>query len=125
MDCVTCEKCRYDLYKIYDFVIYIFLFRLWGKLQILGLGTAIKILLTNEQNLAQERVLSRQELVALINTLHQFSKSVEFASDVLTGNYSDKPFQASTDIIFISGMIIVFISIMIIFSVVYQKFKCP
>jgi hypothetical protein len=28
MDCVTCEKCR-----------------MWGKLQILGLGTAVKVLL--------------------------------------------------------------------------------
>lgn len=36
MDCVGCEKCR-----------------LWGKLQILGLGTALKILFTvnSEDNL--------------------------------------------------------------------------
>lgn len=36
MDCVGCEKCR-----------------LWGKLQILGLGTALKILFTvnGEDNL--------------------------------------------------------------------------
>ena len=35
MDCVTCEKCR-----------------VWGKLQILGLGTAIKILMSSEEELS-------------------------------------------------------------------------
>lgn len=70
MDCVSCEKCR-----------------LWGKLQILGIGTAIKILLTpNNQLLAQDskgrRLLNRQEVIALINVLHQFSKSIEFIAYV-------------------------------------------
>jgi hypothetical protein len=82
MDCVSCEKCR-----------------VWGKLQILGLGTAIKILLTPEEELtegiemaasmsgdtdqsgdAPTPVLTRQEVIALVNTLHQLAKSVEFAS---------------------------------------------
>jgi Endoplasmic Reticulum Oxidoreductin 1 (ERO1) len=63
MDCVTCEKCR-----------------VWGKLQILGLGTAIKVLLTTEEELASGKVLNRQEIIALINCLNQFSKSIEFAS---------------------------------------------
>lgn len=62
MDCVSCEKCR-----------------VWGKLQILGIGTAIKILLTPEGELAQN-ILNRQEIIALINSLHQFSTSIEFAS---------------------------------------------
>ena len=75
MDCVTCERCR-----------------TWGKLQILGLGTAVKILLSssnsnydnkdeNEQQNCQfsrkdfDRVdLNRQEIIALINTLNQLSK---------------------------------------------------
>jgi hypothetical protein len=76
---VTCEKCR-----------------LWGKLQILGIGTAIKILLTNENDLmikkntdiwetavnpaASSSFLNRQEVIALLNTLNQFSKSVEFSA---------------------------------------------
>jgi len=64
MDCVTCEKCR-----------------VWGKLQILGLGTAIKILLTPEAELAARvGYLNRQEVIALLNTLHQLSKSVGFAA---------------------------------------------
>ena len=73
MDCVTCEKCR-----------------VWGKLQILGLGTAIKILLTPEAELASSvslsrGVLNRQEVIALVNTLHQLSKSVGFAARVGEG----------------------------------------
>ena len=75
LDCVTCEKCR-----------------LWGKLQILGFGTAIKILLSNEDDLVirknidinpnyrQGAYLNRQEVIALINTLNQFAKSVEFTA---------------------------------------------
>lgn len=64
MDCVTCDKCR-----------------VWGKLQILGLGTAIRILLSSDEMLAgPEGVLSRQEVVALVNTLHQLSTAVAFAS---------------------------------------------
>lgn len=72
MDCVICEKCR-----------------LWGKLQMLGLGTAVKILLTPENELIQvvdgesnltALQLNRQEIVALINTLHQFAKSIEYAA---------------------------------------------
>lgn len=68
MDCVTCEKCK-----------------VWGKLQILGLGTAIKILLSSDQDLEESnndgnKFLNRQEIISLINTLHQLAKSVEFAS---------------------------------------------
>ena len=58
MDCVGCEKCR-----------------LWGKLQITGLGTALKILFSY-QNPTQVR-LSRSELVALMNVFHRLSESVE------------------------------------------------
>lgn len=70
MDCVICEKCR-----------------LWGKLQILGFGTAIKVLLTTEDEIASAvqrdngvSLLNRQEIIALVNVLNQFSKSVEFAA---------------------------------------------
>ena len=51
MDCVSCEKCR-----------------LWGKLQVLGLGTALKILLM-EGDVLGYGVLQRNEVVALVNTL--------------------------------------------------------
>ena len=64
MDCVTCEKCR-----------------VWGKLQILGLGTSIKILLSHEEEISSGKVaLNRQEIISLLNTLHQLAKSIEFAA---------------------------------------------
>jgi hypothetical protein len=93
MDCVTCEKCR-----------------VWGKLQILGIGTAIKILLhpaadhlitptatvaTNDAQLGLDATscdvlepkrstrisLTRQEIIALMNTLNNFGNSLLFAAE--------------------------------------------
>ena len=69
MDCVGCEKCR-----------------LWGKLQTLGLGTALKILLSEEDELIG--TLQRDEVIALVNTAAQFAKSVNFAA-----NSSDMEFE--------------------------------
>jgi len=60
MDCVGCEKCR-----------------LWGKLQILGVGTALKILMTEDESIS----LQRNEVVAFINTLAQISRSVKSVND--------------------------------------------
>lgn len=54
MDCVGCEKCR-----------------LWGKLQFLGLGTALRILFEEETP-----NLERNELIALFNVFHKLSSSV-------------------------------------------------
>lgn len=58
MDCVTCEKCR-----------------LWGKLQTMGLGTAIKILLAEDVSAIPK--LHRNELIALINVANNLSRSVD------------------------------------------------
>eukprot|EP00123_Amoebidium_parasiticum_P012284 comp21250_c1_seq1/m.28952 comp21250_c1_seq1/g.28952 ORF comp21250_c1_seq1/g.28952 comp21250_c1_seq1/m.28952 type:complete len:481 (-) comp21250_c1_seq1:214-1656(-) len=76
MDCVGCTKCR-----------------LWGKLQIQGLGTAIKILFTNpaptcegdvcqaEQHGVSRELgpirLRRNEVVALFNTLGHLAESIK------------------------------------------------
>ena len=84
MDCVTCEKCR-----------------VWGKLQILGIGTAIKILLTPESELSirssdtttttnNPPILNRQEIIALINILNQLSKSILFATHASQLELTDK-----------------------------------
>ncbi|KAM0749062.1 endoplasmic oxidoreductin [Meredithblackwellia eburnea MCA 4105] len=62
MDCVGCDKCR-----------------LWGKLQVTGLGTALKLLfsLDNEPGASSSDVkISRGELVAFINVLHRLSESL-------------------------------------------------
>ncbi|PWN21240.1 endoplasmic oxidoreductin [Microstroma glucosiphilum] len=65
MDCVGCDKCR-----------------LWGKMQVNGLGTAMKILFSfDDEDLVDVEknpapLLERSELVALINTLHRFAESL-------------------------------------------------
>ena len=63
MDCVSCGKCK-----------------VWGKLQILGIGTAIKVLLSSREDISAPDFFSRQEVIALINVFRQFSESVLFAS---------------------------------------------
>lgn len=65
MDCVGCDKCR-----------------LWGKLQVSGLGTALKILFSYEDDeildpAKDPGLLQRTEIVALINTLNRFSESLK------------------------------------------------
>ncbi|MCJ1290008.1 endoplasmic oxidoreductin-1 [Xylographa carneopallida] len=57
MDCVGCDKCR-----------------LWGKLQTVGYGTALKVLFEFEEG--GEVPLKRTELVALVNTLARIGHSM-------------------------------------------------
>jgi hypothetical protein len=60
MDCIGCDKCR-----------------LWGKLQVNGYGTALKILFDYDENKNGENPpLRRTELVALINTFGRISHSL-------------------------------------------------
>ena len=60
MDCVGCDKCR-----------------LWGKLQTVGYGTALKVLFEyDEHKNGENPTLKRTELVALVNTLDRVSKSL-------------------------------------------------
>ena len=60
MDCVGCDKCR-----------------LWGKLQTVGYGTALKVLFEfDEEKNGENPLLKRTELVALVNTLHRVSNSL-------------------------------------------------
>ncbi|KAF8071015.1 AERO1 [Scenedesmus sp. PABB004] len=66
MDCVGCEKCK-----------------LWGKLQTLGVATALKILFTARDCSGEAPAgegaleLERNEVIALINLLARFSTSLE------------------------------------------------
>lgn len=60
MDCVGCEKCR-----------------LWGKIQVTGIGTALKILFASESMRRWENLnFRRSEIVALFNTLGRLSESI-------------------------------------------------
>ncbi|NP_001148525.1 Endoplasmic reticulum oxidoreductin-1 [Zea mays] len=66
MDCVGCEKCR-----------------LWGKLQVHGLGTALKILFSvdGDSHMNQPLQLQRNEVIALFNLLNRLSESVKFVHE--------------------------------------------
>ncbi|KAI5954631.1 ERO1 [Candida jiufengensis] len=57
MDCVGCDRCR-----------------MWGKIQTIGYGTALKILFEDDYEILKFR---RIEIVALVNTLDRLSKSIE------------------------------------------------
>ncbi|GLB37617.1 putative endoplasmic Reticulum Oxidoreductin 1 (ERO1) [Lyophyllum shimeji] len=63
MDCVGCDKCR-----------------LWGKVQITGLATAMKILFELDEKAldpySNANLLQRSEVVALMNTLYRFVESL-------------------------------------------------
>jgi len=61
MQCVGCDRCK-----------------LWGTLQTLGIGTALRILFHDDDN-NHPIDLSRQEAVALVNTLERLSSSLLFA----------------------------------------------
>jgi hypothetical protein len=63
MDCVGCEKCK-----------------LHGKLQILGLGTALKILFNDESS--HPLKLERNEVMAFFVTLAKLSHSLHFAREM-------------------------------------------
>lgn len=61
MDCVGCEKCK-----------------LWGKLQLMGIATSLKVLFDSSTCGAESRlVLERNEVIALFNLLERLSKSIE------------------------------------------------
>jgi ERO1-like protein alpha len=55
-DCISCDKCRLN-----------------GKVQITGLGTALKILFTNQRDLKK---LQKTELISLIHLTNKLSESV-------------------------------------------------
>lgn len=62
MNCVGCEKCR-----------------VWGKLNTLGLATALKVTLASDEERGDIiRNLQRNEVVAWVNTLASFSESVHY-----------------------------------------------
>jgi len=63
VDCVSCQKCR-----------------LHGKLQLLGVGTALKWLLLPHDLIPS--ATTREEVVALINTLSKFSRAIAWSKQL-------------------------------------------
>ncbi|KAI8886111.1 endoplasmic reticulum oxidoreductin 1 [Backusella circina FSU 941] len=76
MDCVGCEKCR-----------------LWGKIQTVGLGTALKVLFSYEDKSLNHKenpdLFERGEIVALFNTFNRLSESLN-AIQKFRKLYADK-----------------------------------
>ncbi|KAK7472679.1 endoplasmic oxidoreductin-1 [Stygiomarasmius scandens] len=85
MDCVGCDKCR-----------------LWGKVQTTGIATALKILFELDEKTLDPRsnsnLLQRSEVVALFNTLHRFSESLE-AFDMFRKMWSEISDSESEELI--------------------------
>ena len=54
MDCVGCDKCK-----------------LWGKLQVQGVGTALKVLFAGRKN-GRPLYLTRMEIISLFNVLGRY-----------------------------------------------------
>ncbi|KAJ2797929.1 endoplasmic oxidoreductin-1 [Coemansia helicoidea] len=75
LDCTGCEKCR-----------------LWGKTQALGIGAALKALLSYPDRAFRGHFTTldfkRNEIVALITTYYQFSRSLD-AIEMFRGMYQD------------------------------------
>jgi len=65
MDCVACEKCR-----------------LWGKLQVTGLGTALKILFSTPDTTSIS--LKRSEIVAFVNGFNKLSTTINMIDEFRT-----------------------------------------
>ncbi|KAF9523998.1 endoplasmic reticulum Oxidoreductin 1-domain-containing protein [Crepidotus variabilis] len=63
MDCIGCDKCR-----------------LWGKVQTMGIATALKVLFELDEKAldptSNSNLLQRTEVVAMMNTLFRFSESL-------------------------------------------------
>ena len=70
MDCISCQKCK-----------------LHGKLQLLGLGSALKVLLLPEDLL--ESSLNKQEVVALVNTIAKFSHAIRKVPELMNAARQD------------------------------------
>lgn len=74
IDCIACEKCR-----------------LWGKIQLTGVGTALKAIFDlNQSNPKAPFELSREEVVAMFNVLGRFSESLIALDDFRT-MYNENP----------------------------------
>eukprot|EP00798_Chlamydomonas_sp_ICE-L_P013399 gene13400-19250_t len=89
MDCVGCEKCK-----------------LWGKLQTLGIATALKVLFSssdcdgqipNHGGPSSSLKLERNEVIALINLLERFSTSIEIYRSMSAGMHDQSEIENAND----------------------------
>jgi flavocytochrome c len=78
VNCVTCHRCK-----------------LHASVAMHGIGVALKILLTDPVHLVTQS-LSRDDIVALVNTVHKFSESIEFSIELVADYYALKATTASS-----------------------------
>lgn len=84
MDCVGCDKCR-----------------LWGKTQVTGLATALKLLFSFDESAcrSEDFSLKRSEIISFIWTLHRFSESLaaveHFRNMWAQRNNAEEPVKSS------------------------------
>jgi len=78
INCVQCQKCR-----------------LHAKLHVLGVGTALKILLLPDHHLTT--AISRDEIVGLFNTLGKLSESIGLAQKLTTMYWKDYRKQQASE----------------------------
>jgi len=79
-NCIRCQKCR-----------------LHGKLQLLGIGTALKILLLPKELIREN--LTREEVVALFNTVAKFSEAIEIHENLKGATIAEVVVSSSKDLL--------------------------
>ncbi|KGG52949.1 hypothetical protein DI09_121p80 [Mitosporidium daphniae] len=113
LDCVGCQRCR-----------------LWGKIQIIGLGTALKILFSYPEDITKCS-LSRVELVALYNTLGKYSETLFFiqrldslvAESGVSGEKTEAP-TSWNDVAFSCLLAFIFALLLLVFcSCLYIRYR--
>ena len=79
LDCVTCQKCK-----------------LHGKVALMGLGTALKILLSPPDLFRSKRgMLTPIEVVALVNSIGKFSSSITAIDDLSRQSWEEDYFAGT------------------------------
>eukprot|EP00455_Lapot_gusevi_P034898 TRINITY_DN3861_c0_g1_i3.p1 TRINITY_DN3861_c0_g1~~TRINITY_DN3861_c0_g1_i3.p1 ORF type:complete len:119 (+),score=51.21 TRINITY_DN3861_c0_g1_i3:33-359(+) len=86
---------------------------LHGKLQILGIGTALKILFSDAQNLT----LQRNEVIALINTLGKFSHAINIVQSFTETEQTRENIRGLLPIVVVAGTL----SVLLTFAVVISR----
>lgn len=78
VNCVTCHRCK-----------------LHAQVAIHGIGVAIKILLTSQPELIFN-TLTRDDIVALVNTLHKMSESISMSNELMSQYYTELATSVAT-----------------------------
>ena len=94
MDCVDCEKCK-----------------TYGKMQIKGLGTALKLILDDSSK--QSIRLDRNEIIALVNTLAKWSTSIKLIPEMFE-RYHEHNFSVIKISTFMMFLVIIVSKILLI-----------